>query len=48
MDTSNFTNKQLLNKKDLFICKNCGIKTEYNSSNNKEQRISFKDPFIKK
>ncbi|MBK5243055.1 hypothetical protein [Clostridium sp.] len=46
MDTSNYSNKQLENKKDLFIYKNCNVRTEYNNTNNKELKIVFKDPFL--
>lgn len=48
MDTSHSTNKQLLNKKHSLECKNRSVNTDYNSSDNKEQKINFKDPFIKK
>lgn len=48
MDSSNFNEKFLLGKKDIFICKNCNVNTKYNSSSNKQPKYSINDPFIKK
>lgn len=49
MDSSNYNEKQLMkNKKDIFICKNCSVNTDYNSSNYVEKRIKLKKTFIEK